>query len=83
MSSGQREPLRVLVFSASLRAGSLNTRLAGLAADIVERHDASVDRASMRDFDAPSYDGDAEADRGACRRARRRSGSGSRRPTRS
>jgi NAD(P)H-dependent FMN reductase len=61
MSNGRREPLQVLVFSASLRGGSLNTRLAGVAADTIERHGAEVDRASMRDFDAPPYDGDVEA----------------------
>jgi NAD(P)H-dependent FMN reductase len=54
-------PVRVLIFSASLRAESLNTRLAALAARLCEQHGAEVDRASMRDFDAPSYDGDAEA----------------------
>lgn len=64
MSDEKRQPLSVLVFSASLRAGSLNTRLAGLAADAIERHAATVDRASMRDFDGPSYDGDLEAQSG-------------------
>ncbi len=49
------------MFSASLRAESLNTRLATLAADAIERHGATADLASMRDFDAPSYDGDLEA----------------------
>jgi chromate reductase, NAD(P)H dehydrogenase (quinone) len=57
----QREPLKILVFSASLRAESLNTRLARLAADAIERQGAAADLASMRDFDSPSYDGDAEA----------------------
>jgi NAD(P)H-dependent FMN reductase len=64
MSDHQREPLRVLAFSASLRAESLNSRLATLAADAIERHGANVDRASMRDFDGPSYDSDLEADAG-------------------
>ena len=64
MSTTDREPLRVLVFSASLRAGSINTRLAVIAGEAIERHGATVDLASMRDFDAPSYDGDAEADEG-------------------
>jgi NAD(P)H-dependent FMN reductase len=61
MVSDEREPLRILVFSASLRAESLNTRLAGLAAGAVERHGATVDPGSMREFDSPSYDGDVEA----------------------
>ena len=64
MDDDEREPLRVLVFSASLRAESLNTRLARLAATVIERLGASVDLASMREFDAPSYDGDIEASDG-------------------
>lgn len=36
--------VKVLVFSASLREGSLNDRLATLAARSVEAHGASVDR---------------------------------------
>lgn len=62
--SDEREPLKILVLSASLRDGSLNTRLARLAADAVGRHGAVADLASMRDFDAPSYDGDLEASDG-------------------
>ena len=55
-------PLRVLIFSASLRAGSLNTKLAGLAARLAGRfRGTTVDLASMREFDVPSYDGDADA----------------------
>lgn len=55
-----REPVRFLVFSASLREQSLNTRLARLAAATIEAGGGDVDRASMRDFDAPSYDGDVQ-----------------------
>lgn len=54
--------VRILVFSASLRTGSLNARLASLAARVVESHGGTVDRASMQDFDCPSYDGDEERD---------------------
>jgi NAD(P)H-dependent FMN reductase len=57
---GRREPVRFLVFAASLRAGSLNARLAELTARTLERHGGTVDRASMREFDAPSYDQDAQ-----------------------
>ena len=64
MSNDHREPLRILVFSASLRAESLNTRLARLVAEAIERHGASVDLGSMRDFDTPSYDGDVETEGG-------------------
>ena len=52
--------LRVLVFGASLRAGSLNAKLAELAARTAEEAGAIVDRATLRDFDAPSYDDDEE-----------------------
>jgi NAD(P)H-dependent FMN reductase len=55
-----REPVRYLVFSASLRGASLNTKLATLVAGVIERHGGTVDRASMSDFDAPSYDEDVE-----------------------
>lgn len=60
MADVSREPLSVLVLSASLRAQSLNSRLAELAAAALEGLGVTVDLASMRDFDAPSYDGDAE-----------------------
>lgn len=52
--------LKVLVFSASLRAESLNHKLAALAARVAERQGATVDLASLRDFDVPSFDGDVE-----------------------
>lgn len=55
-----REPVRYLVFSASLRAESLNTRLARLASQVVTDHGGSVDVATMRDFDCPSYDQDVQ-----------------------
>lgn len=52
--------LNVLVVAASLRAESLNARLAALAADVARASGAGVDHASMREFEVPSYDGDAE-----------------------
>lgn len=54
------EELKVLVFAASTRAESLNRRLATLAARTAERYGATVELASMRDFDVPLYDGDVE-----------------------
>lgn len=60
----ERSSIRVLVFSASMREDSLNTRLAERAAQELEDTGATVTRASMRDFDCPSYDGDAERDQG-------------------
>lgn len=54
----RREPVGFLVFSASLRADSLNARLARLAARTIEQHGGTVDLAAMADFDAPAYDQD-------------------------
>ncbi|MDR3079559.1 MAG: NAD(P)H-dependent oxidoreductase [Streptomyces sp.] len=53
-------PLRVLVFGAALRADSSNARLASLVARLISDTGATVDHATMRDFDMPLYDGDAE-----------------------
>jgi chromate reductase, NAD(P)H dehydrogenase (quinone) len=65
MSGGRlREPVRFLVFSASLRRGSLNTTLAGLAAAAIEANGGDVSVASMRDFDCPSYDLDVQNEEG-------------------
>ena len=58
--SSSEPTLKVLVFGASLRADSLNLKLAALAARVAEENGATVDHASMRDFDVPSYDGDVE-----------------------
>jgi chromate reductase, NAD(P)H dehydrogenase (quinone) len=61
MSSSPHTPtLKVLVFAASLRADSLNRKLAALAARVAADDGATVDFASMRDFDVPWYDGDTE-----------------------
>ena len=64
MTEPRREVVRILVFSASRRGASLNTRLARLAAETLETHGATVELRAMSDFDAPSYDGDVEADEG-------------------
>jgi chromate reductase, NAD(P)H dehydrogenase (quinone) len=61
---GSEPKLKVLVFGASLRADSLNGRLAALAARLIQQTGAAVDLASMRDFDVPSYDGDVEKAQG-------------------
>lgn len=53
-------PVRILVFSGSLRAGSLNTRLAGLAARAVDTAGAETDEASASEFEVPAYNGDLE-----------------------
>jgi NAD(P)H-dependent FMN reductase len=57
-------PVRVLLFSASLRAESLNTRLASLARSVLTNAGATVDWATMNEFDGPSYNHDVEAGSG-------------------
>ena len=57
-----RAQIRVLVFHASLRVGSHNDKLANLASKCMGRLGATIDRASMSDFDCPSYDFDVERD---------------------
>ncbi|MBC8145667.1 MAG: NAD(P)H-dependent oxidoreductase [bacterium] len=59
-NSNTNPTVRILVFSASMRTGSLNTKLANLITRVATERGAIVDAASMRDFDAPSYDGDHE-----------------------
>ena len=57
----QREPVKCLVFSASLRAGSFNAVLTKLAAGAIEQHGGIVDVAAMSAFDSPAYSQDAQA----------------------
>ena len=57
----KQTPLRFLVFSASLRKDSLNTRLAKLAALAIEKNGGQVDFASMSEFDCPSFNQDMES----------------------
>ena len=56
--------MRFLVFSASLRDDSLNTRLALLARQVIEGEGGKVDFAHMHEFDTPSYNQDVETDEG-------------------
>ena len=56
--------VKVLVFAASLRAESLNKKLAALAARVAGQAGAIVDVASIHDFDVPLFDGDLEKARG-------------------
>jgi chromate reductase len=58
--NGQHQPTRFLVFSASLRNDSLNTRLAKLAALAIEKNGGQVDYATMSEFDCPSFNQDLE-----------------------
>jgi NAD(P)H-dependent FMN reductase len=52
---------RILVFAGSIRTGSLNARLAALAAKEIARAEAEVTRISLLDHPLPLYDGDIEA----------------------
>jgi chromate reductase len=56
--------VKVLVLGASLREDSLNRKLAALAGTIAAQSGATVDQASMREFDVPSFDGDVESAQG-------------------
>jgi NAD(P)H-dependent FMN reductase len=69
--SPEQRQIRVLVFAGSLRRGSLNERLADLAASVVEEKGGTVDRAHMADFDCPSYDADVERGDGVPAEAQR------------
>lgn len=57
-----REHTSFLVFSASLRSGSLNTKLAKLAVKVIEKHGGTVDFADMAEFDCPTFNQDLEVD---------------------
>jgi chromate reductase, NAD(P)H dehydrogenase (quinone) len=59
-SPNQQSPLRFLVFSASLRTDSFNTRLIKLAIRVIEKNGGVVDYATMADFDSPSFNQDLE-----------------------
>jgi chromate reductase len=64
MTTDSMMSTRYLVMSASLRSGSLNTRLARLVADGITANGASVDFASMDEFEAPPFNSDVERDEG-------------------
>ena len=60
MSTDGRPSVRLLVFGASLRDGSMNDMLATLAARVAEEKGAMVERGKMSDFECPAYDTDVE-----------------------
>ena len=64
ISKKQNGPLRLLIFSVSLRKESLNTRLIKLASVVIEKHGGKVDYASMQEFDCPSFNFDEEQKNG-------------------
>ena len=61
--SVKNEPIRFLLFSASLRSGSLNSMLINLAKTSIEKIGAVADVAEMHEFDCPSFNFDHEKDK--------------------
>ena len=64
MANEKRLSVRLLVFGASLREGSMNDRLASLASIVVAEKGGLADRAVMKDFECVPYDLDAERSTG-------------------
>jgi NAD(P)H-dependent FMN reductase len=64
LSRTDREPLDLLVLSASARGGSLNYKLAELAARTVREQGSQARLATVRELGVPDYDGDAESSDG-------------------
>jgi NAD(P)H-dependent FMN reductase len=58
--STRDQPIRFLLFSASLRAGSFNSMLTNLAVKAITKIGAVADLAQMHEFDCPSYNTDEE-----------------------
>ena len=61
--------LKILVIPGSLRTGSLNAKLAAVAAHALVREGADVTRISLADFPLPIYDGDMQAKSGVPKHA--------------
>ena len=59
-----RRTVKFLVFGASLRAESLNDRLADLAAGLIRKQGGTVDLGRMAEFDCPPFNGDVEREDG-------------------
>jgi NAD(P)H-dependent FMN reductase len=59
-----RRTVKFLVFGASLRAESLNHRLADLAAGVIRKQGGTVDVGRMAEFDCTPFNGDVERDVG-------------------
>jgi chromate reductase, NAD(P)H dehydrogenase (quinone) len=64
MATEKRCSVRLLVFGASMREGSMNDTLASLGAAVAAEKGATVERASMTDFECPAYDLDTELSKG-------------------
>jgi NAD(P)H-dependent FMN reductase len=61
--------LKILVIPGSLRSGSLNAKLAAVAAHALAKEGAEVSRISLGDFPLPIYDGDLQAKSGVPKHA--------------
>ena len=61
--------LKILVIPGSLRTGSLNARLAAVAAHELAQSGAEVTRISLADYPLPIYDGDLQAKSGVPKHA--------------
>jgi NAD(P)H-dependent FMN reductase len=61
--------LKILVIPGSLRTGSLNAKLAAVAAHALAQEGAEVTRISLGDFPLPIYDGDLQAKSGVPKNA--------------
>src|ERR1700712_1329832 len=62
-------PLKILVIPGSLRTGSLNAKLADVAAQELARSEVEGPRISLGDFPLPIYDGDLETKSGVPKNA--------------
>ncbi|HTB31598.1 MAG TPA: NAD(P)H-dependent oxidoreductase [Bacteroidia bacterium] len=60
----KEQPLKILMFAASLREGSLNEHLIKLASDIIMKNGGIPDLAYMKDFECQSFNGDMEGKSG-------------------
>ena len=58
--SNNSRQMSFLVFSASMRRDSLNTRLANLAAKVIEKNGGKADLADMSEFDCLSFNQEYE-----------------------
>ena len=61
--------VKILVIPGSLRSGSLNAKLAAVAAHALAQEGAEITRISLSDFPLPIYDGDLQAKSGVPKHA--------------
>src|SRR6266545_4148613 len=61
--------LKILVIPGSLRSGSLNAKLAAVAAHALAQQGAEITRISLSDFPLPIYDGDLQVKSGVPKHA--------------